>query len=273
MSRQFRVSGLNFFVFICVWLMIGFLSGCSTTSGPENSGVGTSYGTPYNVIMPITQPHDVYHEVAPLETLWRISKIYSVDQQTIISVNHLTDPTNLKVGQKLLIPQAREPQAIIPLYYTRPWYYIIIHHTATDFGNALSIDKSHHKRGFEEGLGYDFLIDNGTMGKQDGQIEISPRWLKQMDGAHTKASNMNKLGIGISLVGNFSEQYVSEAQMKSLVFLVNILRAHYNIQSDHIMGHRDVPGASTECPGNKFPWQEFRRRLEEHSYGNNYAQN
>ncbi len=250
------------------WIALGtifVLAGCSVTSQPDYSTTPAAQYT-YDIVMPTAMPRDVYHEVGPLETLWRISKTYGVPQQTIIDANRISDPSAIKVGQKLFIPQAQEPQAIIPLYYTRPWSYIIVHHTATDFGNALTINKSHHNRGFEDGLGYHFLIDNGTMGKRDGQIEIGPRWLKQMDGAHTKASDMNKVAIGIGIVGNFSEVYMSEAQMKSLVFLTNVLRAHYQVSSSHIMGHRDVPGARTECPGKNFPWQEFKRRLENPQY-------
>jgi N-acetyl-anhydromuramyl-L-alanine amidase AmpD len=138
----------------------------------------------------------------------------------------------------------------------------VIHHTATEVGNAMTIDHIHYRRGFGDGLGYHFLIDNGTLGRINGQIEVGPRWIRQEDGAHAKASRMNEKAIGISLVGNFSEQRrVSEAQLNSLVFLVNALRKHYGIPLDHIIGHRDVPGANTECPGNYFPRNEFKRRL------------
>ena len=100
------------------------------------------------------------------------------------------------MGQALLIPNAAPLKPIIPLYHSDKWKYIIIHHSATDEGNALCFDKSHSLRGFTRGLGYHFVIDNGTKGKLDGQIEISPRWIKQQDGAHTKASGFNKKSIG-----------------------------------------------------------------------------
>ena len=74
---------------------------------------------------------------------------------------------------------------------------------------------------------------------------------------------MNHVGIGISLVGNFSEGQVSDAQLSSLVQLVKALQQRYGIPASHIMGHRDVPGAATECPGNNFPWKKFKQMLEE----------
>ena len=110
-------------------------------------------------------------------------------------------------------------------------------------------------------MGYHFVISNGTKGKQDGQIEVSPRWIKQQDGAHCKASNMNHKAIGICLVGNFNEGRVSPEQMDSLVHSVNIFRKYYKIPLKNIMGHGQVHGARTECPGKKFPWAEFMRRL------------
>ena len=91
---------------------------------------------------------------------------------------------------------------------------------------------------------------------------MTPRWLKQEDGAHCKASDMNTKGIGISLVGNFNDHGVSKAQMDSLVELVNKLRKYYKIPVSNIMGHKDVEGSNTECPGKNFPWAEFRKRMK-----------
>lgn len=205
--------------------------------------------------------HDVYHIVGPSETLWRISKSYDVDIDTLMAVNNIADPTLIKSGQRLLIPDTYGARPMIPLYPNRRWTHIVIHHTATEVGNAFSIDKLHHNRGFWNGLGYHFLIDNGTEGKVDGQIEVGPRWIKQMVGAHANADGMNEKGIGISLVGNFSETYVTEAEMDSLVFLVKTLKEYYRIPLSNIIRHKDVRGKHTECPGNHFPWAEFKRRI------------
>ena len=213
------------------------------------------------VAYPPTARQDIYHVVAPMETLWRVSKMYNVDQDAIIQANRLKDPKLISVGQKLLIPKAERPHAVIPLYNSRPWNYIIIHHSATDVGNARFIDRLHHKRVLWNGLGYHFLIDNGTLGKQVGQIEVGPRWIKQMEGAHCNAAGMNEYGIGICLVGNFSEARVPEEQLNSLLFLVNALRTHYRVPLKNIIRHGDVPGKATECPGIYFPWKEFKRKI------------
>lgn len=202
----------------------------------------------------------IIHEVAPLETLWRISKMYDITVESIRQANHLTDNT-IYVGQKLIIPNAKCFKNIIPLYPTNKWRYIVLHHTATDIGKAMLINNYHMGKGFVYGLGYHFLIDNGTLGKGDGQIEVSPRWIKQQDGAHCKAGKMNYMGIGIALVGNFNERSPTDAQVRSLLLLLDVLTDYYHIPPSHVLGHGDVPGARTDCPGRLFPWRQVRFAL------------
>jgi len=213
--------------------------------------------------LPPLQPlrQTVTHEVGPLESMWRISKMYDVPINTILSANGLINPSQLKTGQKLTIPNAAPIRTFIPLYPNPRWRYIVVHHTASDIGNARLVNVWHNSRGFWNGLGYHFLIDNGTVGKTDGQIEIAPRWIRQEKGAHCKAGNMNDMSIGISLVGNFSKTQPSPEQMKSLVALLKQLMSFYRIPSSNVIRHGDAPGAQTECPGNRFPWNEVKSQI------------
>lgn len=201
------------------------------------------------------------HTVGPGETLWRISKMYDVPINTIVSANRLSDAQSLKMGQELTIPGAAQMKPVVTLYPSSKWKYIIIHHSGTEEGSALQFHRSHLNKGWDKGVGYHFVIDNDQSEKQDGQIESTPRWIKQEDGAHCKADDMNLRAIGICLVGNFDSDKVSRRQMESLVYLVNKLRRNYNIPVDHILGHGKVSGASTNCPGKRFPWADFVDRL------------
>jgi len=219
-----------------------------------------------SVVIPPSLPalrRDIYHTVAPSETIWRICKMYDVKTEDIARANNLRDPTQIEMGQRLLIPNAAPIRPVINLYPSNKWKYIVIHHSATDEGNSLAFHKLHRNKGWET-VGYHFVIDNGSIGKKDGAIEASPRWIKQQNGAHCKAAQMNYKGIGICLVGNFNQEQVSQEQMESLVYLVNTLRKYYKIPAENIMGHGQVPGASTDCPGKNFPWDEFKRRLKNH---------
>ncbi len=210
-------------------------------------------------------PGGVTHQVQPQETLWSIGRQYGVSYREIMRANGLTDPRQLSTGQVLTIPQPL-PSALskvpVPLYPNPRWTHIVIHHSATTFGSARQIDRWHRRKGFTKGLGYHFVIDNGTSGRGDGQIEASRRWLRQQEGAHCNAAGMNDHGIGICLVGNFTSRPPSAAQLEALIALVEYLRAYYHIPKDHVLRHRDVPGKATECPGDRFPWAEVRAHLK-----------
>jgi len=204
-------------------------------------------------------PRTIFHEVGPMETVWRISRMYDVSPESIISANKLRPGDSLEIGQKLIIPNAAMIRHVINLYRNPQWKYIVIHHTATWKGNARTINRSHGDRGFWNGLGYHFLIDNGTLWKGDGQIEMSPRWIRQQKGAHCKAADMNSKAIGIALVGNFNYEKPTPNQLQSLSFLLSVLGRYYGIPSANILVHGQVPGAKTECPGKLFPRDYLRQ--------------
>ncbi len=206
-------------------------------------------------------PRTIYHEIGPMETIWRISRLYGVSPESIYSANRLRPCDPLYIGRQLIIPNAVTIRHVINLYRNLQWKYIIIHHTATWKGNARTINLSHGARGFWNGLGYHFLIDNGTLGKGDGQIEMSPRWIRQQKGAHCKAGDMNKKAVGIALVGNFNYEKPTPNQLRSLSFLLSVLRRYYGIPSANILLHGRVPGAKTECPGKLFPMDYLRQTL------------
>lgn len=244
-------------ILILIVIAGGILSSCSTTRITKPPTETVIYESPN---IPNFARQGVYHYVAPGETLWRIAKMYEVDMDEIRQVNSIRDVRDIDIGAKLYIPGAAPRKHVLTLYPSSKWKYIIIHHSATERGSAQEFNEAHLKRGWK-GVGYHFIIDNGTLGKDDGQIETGPRWIKQEDGAHCKAGSMNEQGIGICLVGNFSRDRVSRGQMDSLVYLTNKLRKYYDIPKNRIIGHGKVTGANTECPGKKFPWKTFRSRL------------
>lgn len=206
-------------------------------------------------------PRTVTHEVGPMETIWRIARMYGVSEESIYAANGLKPGAPIHIGQKLVVPKAKMLRHVIGLYPNKRWKYIIVHHTATDIGNAKLINHTHEDRGFWHGLGYHFLIDNGTLGKGDGQIEEAPRWVRQQVGAHCKAGGMNEKAIGIALVGNFDVELPTENQLQSLVYLLETLCRYYHIPTRNILGHRNVEGAATDCPGKRFPWTRVRQCL------------
>ena len=144
------------------------------------------------------------------------------------------------------------------------WTAIVIHHSGTKNGNAAIFDKWHREGNHWEGVGYDFVIGNGT-NSGNGQVEVTFRWRKQIPGAHcggTSGNWANEEGIGICLVGDFNHTTPTERQMQSLVKLIQFLQQQYGIPKSRIYGHRTTPGARiTECPGNNFPMARLKSML------------
>ena len=112
-----------------------------------------------------------------------------------------------------------------PATVEKSWNAIIIHHSATERGNAAIFDKEHREQNGWDGIGYDFVIGNGT-NSGDGQVEVTFRWRQQITGAHCKTDNnwANEDGIGICLVGNFNNYSPSNRQLQSLTELVGFLQ-------------------------------------------------
>ncbi len=48
------------------------------------------------------------HRVQKGDTLWKISKLYNIELTELININHLTDSSNIELGQTLLIPKSTE---------------------------------------------------------------------------------------------------------------------------------------------------------------------
>lgn len=121
---------------------------------------------------------------------------------------------------------------------------LIIHHSATPTGCSRVFRALHRAVNGWADIGYHFVIGNGTM-SEDGEVEEGrPVWAA---GAHAKKHNEDT--IGICLVGDFSDAYPTEDQMKSLGILLERLLSDYGLSSSSIILHRDLSGCSTVCPG------------------------
>jgi len=68
--------------------------------------VSISLGLFLTVLTDLPLSQGVYHLVKKGETLYRIAKTYGVDMDKIMEANLVGDPTRIKEGQKLLIPEA-----------------------------------------------------------------------------------------------------------------------------------------------------------------------
>jgi N-acetylmuramoyl-L-alanine amidase len=152
-----------------------------------------------------------------------------------------------------------------PSQIEKKWTAIVIHHSATETGNAAIFDRMHREENHWDGVGYDFVIGNGT-DSSDGQIEVTFRWLEQVAGAHcggTPDNWANIDAVGICLVGNFNHTAATAKQMKSLSKLVQFLQKRYGISTSRVFGHSSTPGSRiTDCPGDNSPIADLKQMLD-----------
>jgi hypothetical protein len=153
---------------------------------------------------------------------------------------------------------APDPSWRVPL--ERTWRYVVIHHSGTRSGCAEEFHRHHRDVRGWDGLGYHFVIGNGT-GSRDGQVEVGYRWPDQLTGAHAgRAPNgsneMNETGIGICLVGDLQHDLPTRMQKRALRRLIGFLAAYCEIPENRVLLHKDVK-VTTDCPGRHFPAGEF----------------
>jgi len=135
---------------------------------------------------------------------------------------------------------------------------LVIHHSATETGNAEVFRALHRAVNGWVDIGYHFVIGNGSL-SEDGEIERGrPMWAV---GAHARGHNTDTLGI--CLVGNFSLTYPTVKQRISLAALLRELLSGYALSESAILLHRDVPGCITECPGDNISNEWISESLQQ----------
>lgn len=152
------------------------------------------------------------------------------------------------------------------IFQTRPsiqrdrWPAILIRFSGSKQGSARELHESHEREG-RGGLGVHFVIGSGH-GSPDGRLETGYRWKSQLPGAHTTGPDadwFNEHAISICLIGDANRWPPTEAQVRSLVNLVQQLQARLAIPSDHVLVE-----AGPEVRGlvpRLFPVARFRQQL------------
>ncbi|QNN99768.1 hypothetical protein P67b_00009 [Ruegeria phage Tedan] len=136
--------------------------------------------------------------------------------------------------------------------------WIVQHYSATFIENEYTyeqLEADHKARGFREG-GYHFYVTYPRPGKpariiagrdltQPGRFEV---------GAHSKGENSESIGIccegGLTKATgpNVGVDTRHPDQIKLQIELIDMLDARFPGEQI-IEGHRDMPGAATQCPG------------------------
>lgn len=131
------------------------------------------------------------------------------------------------------------------------WAYIMIHHSLTKDGQVVdwnAIRRYHIKtRGWRD-IGYNYGVE-----KVNGVYQVMLGRDLNIPGAHCKHSNMNRLAIGICVVGNYDNRVPSIKSLNLLAAAVVVpLMRKYDIPIENIVRHHDYTPYKT-CPGKMFP--------------------
>jgi murein DD-endopeptidase MepM/ murein hydrolase activator NlpD len=98
--------------FYLLLIIAALISGCASRQAyypPKKTA--TVDQTP-----PVSGFGGVYHTVKKDQTLWRISKTYGVDLETLQWVNDIEDVTEIRVGRVIFIPGVRKPLEMMPTH-------------------------------------------------------------------------------------------------------------------------------------------------------------
>lgn len=226
----------------------------------------------------------VRHTVVVGETLSSIAAKYGVSVATLVDANNIRD-RNLRPGSVLQVPGGRvmvaeptPPPPVVPQENTRPvveeWFVprsqwtkqpvvlsrttpmggtpnrVTVHHSGdkddlnADSASWLRQVDLNHIKGINHPepwacIGYHFIID------PSGRV-YEGRPLR-FQGAHAGNDLVNRLNIGICLMGNFDVQRVPPAQRSALLATLDRLCLQYGINRAAVYGHKHFK--TTECPG------------------------
>lgn len=143
------------------------------------------------------------------------------------------------------------------------WTHIIVHHTGAEEKNAEQVRRYHLSLGWRD-IGYHYVIE------RDGRV-VPGRGLNQ-PGAHCKAAGMNYKGIGVAVLGNINEHPPLPPQQAALEGLVRELMRRFGISPCSVLGHREVRGAATDCPGRFMDMERLREAVGQEGENANRAQ-
>ena len=133
--------------------------------------------------------------------------------------------------------------------------YLAIHHSATpDDQTPSDIADFHINTNGWGGIGYHFLISKA------GEIF----YVGDISTARANVANLNEQVIGICLIGNFTSGNTPgkkqlESTGKLCEYLINLPEMEALNSLECVLGHKELPGQVTICPGDN--WDVWKKEI------------
>ena len=230
-----------------------------------------------NLKIPADSPQFFEYKIRNGDSLSKIAQNNGTTQKKLAAFNNIRNANKIRVGQVIKIPtrggsaaflnhsalSSKDTNALKAIKPTsNKWKHIVIHHSASETGSPKGMDRFHREeRRMENGLAYHFVIGNGR-GMSDGEIHIGDRWKRQIQGGHLSSYALNKISIGICLVGNFEKTKPTQKQMVQLEALVEYLMKVSSVPATRVTTHTLIHPKHTACPGRNFPVNTFNKNIQ-----------
>lgn len=141
--------------------------------------------------------------------------------------------------------------------------HVTMHHSLTKDSETVSWGAI---RKWHMGLMDDSPYNMNDIGYQYGielvndHYEILVGRFEGQQGAHCPQKNMNRISIGICVIGNFDIQVPDLAQWNLALDLCANICTRYSIPVENVRGHRFYAPYKS-CPGKQFNMNDFRADL------------
>ena len=135
--------------------------------------------------------------------------------------------------------------------------YLVVHHEGgtAEGSSALAIHRYHVRPRADGGRGWAAIGYHACV-EPDGRIaEGRPTWAV---GAHAKGHNDESLGL--CLVGNFGLRQPPEVMIEAAAAWLRWQKVLW--PGAEIVGHKELPGAATSCPGQHIDMDDLRGQVE-----------
>ena len=133
---------------------------------------------------------------------------------------------------------------------TRPTA-VVVHHSASPRSTTVEQIRAWHRaRGWRD-IGYHRLLRQPSADLVEvlngRPFDADSDWEPWEYGAHSEGENSSS--VGVCCIGDFSVAAMPQAMRVLLVGELASICRQFGLTSEAVRGHREMPGAATECPG------------------------
>jgi N-acetylmuramoyl-L-alanine amidase len=199
-----------------------------------------------------TEP-DLIKPVVAVSPYAATNAVYAAKADSLLNITKLQQPAMLFDSAGVAVPSDWAGSVNFGI---RKANYVIIHFTAQD--SVAQTIRTFTLKSTEVSAHY-------VIGKDGKVFHMVNDYLRSNHAGFGKwgsVTDMNSVSLGIEIDNNGTEPF-TDAQIKSLLILLDQLKRNYNIPTANFIGHQDFAPKRKPDPGPLFPW----KTLADHGFG------